>query len=298
MSSQHAKAQEFLVALAGKPPRLPFEPTLLPELFARTRPDSNSSIDSIAALVNKSQELAAQVLRLANSAYYGLASGVASLSHAMMVLGMNEVRNLVLASGAAGALKGLVLPQNFPLRPLWEHQVLTAVLAKELALAAKALPAAPRLPLPDELYAAGLLHDIGKLLLAAHCPNEWQEITTISQEKHLPFFQVEDEYWGIDHSVAGARLLNFWQLPAQLTELVGWHHAPNLADEAYRAGARLLSAANLLACQITDTPEQNEMSPAATALLPEAMDKTAVFTTLRALADSNRGSGLAQALAG
>ena len=298
MNSRSAAAQDFLVALAGKPPRLPFEPTLLPELFARTRPDSNASLDSIAALVNKSQELAAQVLRLANSAYYGLSSGVSSLTHAMMVLGMNEVRNLVLASGAAGALKSLKLPENFSLRPLWEHQVLTAVLAKELGRAAKTLPNAPSLPSPDELYAAGLLHDIGKLLLAAYCPSDWQAITTLATDKKLPFFQAEDEYWGIDHSVAGARLLNFWQLPAQLTELVGWHHAPNLTDDDRRSGTRLLSAANQLATQLVTAPQQGEIPPATAALLPENMDKEALFTKLRALADSSSSTGLALALAG
>ncbi len=298
MSSHHAKAQEFLVSLAEKQPQLPFEPSLLPELFARTAVDSNASIDSISALIQKSQGLTAQVLRLANSAYYGLPSGIASLPRAMALLGLNEIRHLVLVFGAASSLKGLVLPKAFPLRALWEHQVLTALLARELARMVAALPCPGPRPVPDELYAAGLLHDVGKILLAARCPEEWRAITDLAEQKDIPFFLAEDEYWGIDHSVAGSRLLSFWQLPARLTEPVSWHHAPRLAGEEHITEALLVAAANLLAVQLSERPEQGEMPEETADLLPDSLDKPAFFAVARTLAESGRSSGLAQALAG
>ncbi len=281
MTGRHEKAQAFLESLADDSPQLPYEPTLLPELFAGTAKDSSASLDSIAALVNRSQGLAAQVLRRANSAYYGLRSEISSLTRALQVLGLNEVRALILGLGLTGLFHRLKLPPSFPLREIWAHQVLTAHIAHDMALFAQGQPARPAFAPapPDELYAAGLLHDLGKAVIASRCPEDWQAITDLAAREKLPFHVAEEAYWGLDHSVVGARILSFWQLPARLTELVGWHHAPLLVEKEYEYGTRLLYAANFLACCADDFSAGivSCLPVEAAALLPPNLDASALL---------------------
>ncbi len=295
MNTQHAKAQAFLEDLAEHQPRLPFEPTLLPELFAVTGENAVADADTVANLVSRSQNLAVRVLTLANSAYYGFCSSVSSLSQAIRVLGMTEVRNLVLGVGAAAALSGMTMPPDFNTRRIWSHQVKTAIFVRKLAVAVRALdPAAPGAPDPDELYSAGLLHDIGKMLIAGHCPEDWLGIRQLAQLEHVSLVQAEDEYWGIDHSMIGSRLLCYWQLPARLTEPVSWHHAPELADAPHRPAARLLAAANILAEAEWGGPE--DLPEAALQLLPDALEAARVFTLLEIHAACDKAESLAAVL--
>lgn len=295
--THHARAQEFLGELAENPPRLPFEPAFLAGLFAGTGEDSMISADQLAEMVSRSQNLAAQVLRLANSAYYGFGSAVSSLSKAIRILGLAEVRNLVIGLGAAAAFKQSALPKGFPVGKTWTHQVLTAVTARELARAAKESVPAMRDVVPDELYTAGLLHDLGKVLVAAKRPEDWLAMVNLAVEKDLPFHLAEEAYWGIDHSVVGARLLVFWEIPTRLTELVGWHHAPALADEEFRPNACLLEAANIIANSVSGSGRLEEELPAdARELLPAELTNEILVPRLTALLSDEKSASLAAAL--
>lgn len=247
MKTRHQKAQAFLGNLADNAPELPFEPTLLPELFASTSDNAMSSTAHVASLVERSQGLAVRVLRLANSAYYGMHTEVSSLTHAVRLLGLNEVRVIILQLGVASAIRKLNLPKYYPFEELWEHQLLTACLGKAIARSIPAAAFAAETVCPDDIYAAGLLHDVGKTLVAAHCPEDWQAIHDLATCEEIPFYQAEEDYWGIDHSVTGARLFTFWGLPPRLTEVVGWHHAPRHAKPEYKTATAILAAANALA---------------------------------------------------
>jgi putative nucleotidyltransferase with HDIG domain len=257
MRERYEKAQAFLANLAEKSPDLPFEPGLLPELFASTAEDSAKSIEHIGKLIERSQGLASRILRLANSAYYGMQTKVSSLGHAVRLLGLNEVRNLIVQLGASSAMGKLPLPKTFPFEKLWEHQLFTACIARGTA---KAMPLNGKEISPDDLYAAGLLHDMGKTMLAAYCPEDWVAINDLATCEKIPFHQAEENYWGLDHAIVGARLLTFWGLPAKLTDVVSWHHMPHHAKPEYQAPARILAAANLLAHNIDDATAFKELS--------------------------------------
>jgi HD-like signal output (HDOD) protein len=295
--TEHARAQAFLAELTDDRPQLPFDPALVADLFASTGEESLASISQIAALVNRSQNLAAQVLRLANSSYYGFGAAVSSLSTAIRLLGLREIRSMVIGCGAAATLKKMSVPKTFALRQTWTHQVLTALFARELAqLARETVPALHR-TIPDELYTAGLLHDLGKVLVASKRPQDWLSITTLAVERDLPFHLAEDAYWGIDHSIVGARLLAFWQLPPRLTELVGWHHAPDLADGEFRPNARLLAAANILADAMNGPGQAGDAMPAgARELLPAEMTDAQVMPRLAALLARDKADSLSATL--
>ena len=246
------KARTFLNELAEKPPRVPYEPELLPMLFSATRENSSASMDDIARLIERSQNLATRLLNIANSAYYVLEFKVTSLSRAISVLGLKEVRSLVLTVGMVSAIKGVKLPKSFDAHSVWTHHIRTASLAKALTAAIQG-EAAPKQSKPDnrlsfdpdEAYVAGLLHDIGKVFLASSRPEIWQTVMSRCEAERCGFSEAEMELWGMDHGIIGSRVLHAWKVPLLLTDAINWHHAPQLAPQG-KLEAGLLSAANRL----------------------------------------------------
>lgn len=309
MKTRHEKAQAYLNSLADHAPELPFEPSLLPELFASTSNSAMSSTAHVASLVERSQGLAARVLRLANSAYYGMHTEVSSLTHAIRLLGLNEVRAIVLQLGVASAIRKLNLPKYYPFEELWEHQILTANFAKTIALALPRGAFAAEEINADDLYAAGLLHDVGKTMIAANCPDDWQAIQDLAACDGIPFYRAEEDYWGIDHSVTGARLFTFWGLPPKLTEVVGWHHAPRHAKPQYRTATHILAAANVLAHYPLSSLTEGEdggngedkshvtvvLPEEVKALLPAGIDLEKLQERILASYDTSRVRGMAAA---
>jgi HD-like signal output (HDOD) protein len=255
MKPWHDRSQVFLATLSENCPELPFEPTLLPQLFASTSDSSVMPLTHVTSLVEKSQGLAARILSIANSAYYGMQTAIASLPHAVRLLGLNEVRNIILQLGVTSVMRQLRFPKGFKFEELWDHKLRTANFAKEIALAVPEKSLGRKVS-PDDIYAAGLLHDLGKTMLAANCPDDWLAIWDLAFCEQIPFYKAEEDYWGVDHSVAGERLLTFWGLPPNLTELVNWHHAPKLATEEYKIAAHVLAAANMLANQPLEILEE------------------------------------------
>ena len=308
MKTRHQKAQAFLAELASNSPELPFETTLLPELFASTADTSMKSTTHIATLVERSQGLATRILRVANSAYYGMPTSVSSLSHAIRLLGLNEVRNIILQLGVSSVIQKMKLPKLFPFQELWEHQLLTATLARTIA---HAMPSGSLSKsegvTPDELYSAGLLHDMGKTLIASSCPDDWTAISDLAACEEIPFYKAEEDYWGIDHSVVGARLLTFWGLPAKLTEPVGWHHVPQHARPEYQTATSILASANILshypvASLTVETEDESEpvleLPEEVAGLLPENADRAKLLNGLAECFDMDRVRSMAQVAMG
>ena len=221
-------AQTLLDELLRRPPELPYDPGLLRELFDTTRDDSLAPLSAVAGVVNKAQGLATRVLSLANSAYYGLQSEVTSVQRAVAVLGMAEIRALVLALGVSRMIDRSRLPAGFDLREYWTHQLSVAAGCRLLA---RRLPGCDA----ETCYTAGLLHDLGKLLIAAYRPDDWAAMRQLARDENLMDSEAEELLLGLDHGVVGARLLSFWDLPMALTEPINWHHAPHLAGEHERA---------------------------------------------------------------
>ncbi|GHV50989.1 HD family phosphohydrolase [Deltaproteobacteria bacterium] len=246
--TRYEEAQAFLAALAKTSPELPFEPTLLPSLFASTTGSSLKPIEYIASLVERSQGLAVKILRLANSAYYGMSTTVSTLPQAIRILGLNELRNILLQIGLSSMMHKMHLPAAFPFEAFHVHHILTANIARCIT---KAMPenafSNTAAPGPDEIFAAALLHDMGKTLIASQGGGHWEAIQDLALCENIPFHKAEEDYWGIDHSVIGARMLTFWGLPQKLTALIGWHHAPRHAENSYLHATCALSAADMLA---------------------------------------------------
>ena len=181
MQSQK-ESRLFLQKLLQNPPELPFEPKLLPLLFAVTQEGSNASVRSVVALIEKSPRLATRVLTVANSAAYGLEFKVSTLQRAISIMGLREVRLLVLMVGMSSFIREAQLPKDFDTAGFWKHLLSVATIARVLAdvlggdngVCGPCACAGERLIMvPDEAYIAGLLHDVGKIFFAAARPDLW-----------------------------------------------------------------------------------------------------------------------------
>ncbi|GKS64005.1 histidine kinase [Nitrospira sp.] len=180
----------------------------------------NVSTEEIGSIIEKDQVLAAKVLRLANSPFYGFPSRIGSVSHAVIVLGFNVVKGLTLCASALSIMKDAGMDQ------LWRHSLGVAITANLLAT---------RLEIknPEELFVSGLLHDIGKVVLYVKWPDVGNcikdEFTTGSNRSLL---DVEQELTGLSHADIGGSLADAWHLPITLREPILYHHNPPLAKEA------------------------------------------------------------------
>ncbi len=299
MTERMEEARTFLAKLASNPPTLNCDPELLPELFAKTSSNNNASASDIAEVIGRSQGLAAKVLHVANSAAYGLESTIASLERAVIVLGMVEVRSLAVLFAVSGTFPASRLPKGFPGLALWKHQILTAQIARCFArhintgqLREKNADAGEQLD-PEALFAAGLLHDVGKLLLGMLRPRDWVSVTALSAENKISFSEAEDKYWGLDHGTVGGMVLSRWNLPEILVETVSWHHYPLLASR-HKDSVAVMAAANLLADQGLD---RNGRIPAETLeLLPGKPDMTEAMEQLEKIFANQKAGFLAELL--
>lgn len=216
------RIQSFLSELPRMREDLPFSPEVLKKLFVQTGNNSMASMEEVGETLSKDQGLTTRILSLANSAYYGLQAEVQSVPRAAAVLGMAEIRNIVLALGVNGITGRYSIPDDFDLASYWKHQFLVGMIAKELSRMTD-------VGKPDNMFTVGLLHDVGKLVTALRRPEDWEAISELAEERDIPYPEAEEQYWGMDHAVIGALMLKSWDLPDDLVEPINWHHAPDLS---------------------------------------------------------------------
>jgi putative nucleotidyltransferase with HDIG domain len=195
---------------------------------ALEQPDVN--LAEVAALIESDQVLTAHLLRLANSAFYGVSGQIASVTRALTILGTAITRSLLYGVS--------VLDLHIDLAGFWEHSIGTA-------LAAGALAKHLRLRSPEEVSGAGLLHDLGKVVLYKQAPEVFAAVLERAAAERLHFADAERAVLGVDHSEVASWLLARWRFPDRLLEPVVYHHAPEHARVA-RVETAVVHVANTL----------------------------------------------------
>jgi putative nucleotidyltransferase with HDIG domain len=163
--------------------------------------------------------LTSNLLKVANSAFFGCPRSVGSVREAIVRLGMNNLRRMLGPLAVAPIVRRPVKGYDLPAGALMEHSVAVAV-------GAEALQKALKMESPKETFTAALLHDIGKILLGTFVEVDAAEIRRIAFEGGLSFEIAEDKVLGIDHAEAGAALLESWNCPKEIAEVARWHHEP------------------------------------------------------------------------
>ncbi|WP_025323352.1 HDOD domain-containing protein [Deferrisoma camini] len=213
----------------------------LPEVCLRLNDvisDDRATAEDVAETLRADPALAARVLKLVNSAFYGLPRRVETVTHAVALLGREEVRALAVATAAAETFRN-VPAADVSMDSFWRHSVYAAAVAATLA------PGSRRTG-RERLLLSGLLHDVGWLVLLHLEPERARAVLEADGEGWERLHQVEKEVLGFTHADVGARLLSDWGLPQSLWEPVAFHHEPHLA-EAHAADAARVHIANAAA---------------------------------------------------
>jgi len=183
--------------------------------------DPYSSAADFGSVVSEDAGLTARLLQLVNSAFYGFPQKMDSVTQALSVVGTNQLHDLALATSVITMFDD-VPPDLVDMESFWRHSLACGVAARSLATQR-------REPNVERLFVAGLLHDIGRLILFLGYPDGARTALEKSREDHLLLYESERETLGYDHAQIGRMLINSWNLPSSLQEPVAYHHTPRKA---------------------------------------------------------------------
>jgi putative nucleotidyltransferase with HDIG domain len=186
----------------------------------RATGNDDTSPAQVAELLSGDQSLTMRVLRLANSAYFGLPRRIDSVAQAVLVLGLRRVRHITLAASSYSWLQRPLGGYFVGPRDLWLHSISTAQWGRELAERSGICD-------PESAFTAGLIHDIGKVALCAWHEERMKAIIRFAQRQNMSYDEAERRVFGFDHAEVGAKLCEAWNLPPVLVDAVRWHHRPS-----------------------------------------------------------------------
>lgn len=206
-----------------KLPEMPSTAFELNEVVA----DPFASVHSIAEVVNKSPSLAALLLRIVNSSFYGFPSKIDSVSRAVTLIGTREITGLALGISIVNAFKDIpkdILDMSSFLR----HSIACGIISRILA-------AKKNIPQTEQLFVSGLLHDIGRLIIYQYFPDQAKTLLNLGATSDKLLYELENSYLGGKHTLIGKYLLKTWKLPFELENNVFYHHNPSAAHHPVKA---------------------------------------------------------------
>ena len=231
-----------LKTLVGKMKKLPS----LPTVYTRVVDELNSpeaSLAKVAEIVAEDPVVTAKMLQLVNSSFFGLHQPIISASDAVMFLGADRVKGLILVARVFSQFDAKIIAA-LGLDQLWNHSMKIGAYAQAIAKwevrDAKTAGAA---------FTAGLLHDVGKLMLAGNLPEEYLKVLEVSRDERIPISVAEQQAFGTTHAELGGVLMGLWGLPLELMQSVGWHHNPGHSGDLKFSVLTAVHAANAIASE-------------------------------------------------
>lgn len=242
--------KQLLLEMGG----VPSVPALYRQIL-REMQTEKPSVARVAAIIEKDAGMTAKVLQIVNSSTYGLRQQVSNVVEAATLLGLSNLRNLVLAAEAFQPAEQDQLPENFQLEVLWNHSLKVAAFAKKIVLMET-----DSQKMADDAFTAGLLHDIGQIILATKKTKEFGECLRMAQENGELLIDAEKELFGATHAEVGGYLMELWGLPDTITEAITFHSIPSGCEEEDFSVVTALHAANYF-CEGNDGDEIMLTSP-------------------------------------
>ncbi|NLX20022.1 MAG: HDOD domain-containing protein [Desulfobulbus sp.] len=233
--NQHPTELESLRLVVDKMPSLSTTVSKVLEICSRT----DTSPNDLNKVISLDPVLTGQVLKLINSAYYSLMNKVTSLTRAIIMLGLNTVKNLALSTAVIRTVGQMKKSKALPIKKFWAHSIAVGVMAKLLA-AERSLPLAER----EEYFVAGLLHDLGKIPFG----DEYSDVLAQAEAEQQPLMVVEKQCLKINHEEIGAMIAAKWKLNNVISSAICHHHTPGQADPACRSLVATVALADFYVC--------------------------------------------------
>jgi len=205
--------------------------------------DPDSSAQDLNNVIAHDPALGARILKVVNSAFYGLPRQIGSINRAVVLLGLNAVKNIAIAASLAKLFRGGRIHPSFDARELWTHSIGTAT-------GARLLSEKVGLKLPDEAFLAGLIHDLGIMVeIQARRPQFVEIIDKLDADPKLTLREAEQQVLGANHEHFGAGLCKLWKFPSSFAYVTGFHHHPQDLAANNRTLTSLVHVADIMATQ-------------------------------------------------
>jgi HD-like signal output (HDOD) protein len=217
----------------------------LPEVtlqIIKTVEDPRSTAAQLHKIVAHDPALVTRILKVVNSAFYGLPGQIGSIERAIVMLGLNAVKNIAVAASLGQLFRGVKLCDGFTAKDLWTHCVGVGVSAREIAKLMK-------LPLAEEAFLAGMIHDIGILVELQTAPEQLSRVCQNAREGHGDFCALERAMTGMDHQMLGQKLAELWKFPLSCQLVAGHHHHPMSLAGNDRLLVAIVHVADTICCQ-------------------------------------------------
>ncbi len=239
--------------------------------------DESATARDIGRAIMADEAISTRLIKLANSSFYGLSGKVSTVTQAAIILGSNEIRSIVYALPVKDLFTKCGNEEGLDLEALWGHSVRVAALARELSYKI-------RYPRPEEIFVAGIIHDMGKVVLDQLLPGEYAEVLSEAEEKGLDVVAHEEEVLGTSHAEVGRRLAEVWRFPDMLADAILYHGRPAEAAEASPVAALVCAADTLERGGVYDDPSRaaDLIDPALSAHVPGGEDLAEAATRAQA----------------
>ncbi len=217
----------------------------LPEVTARivaTVEDPKSTASQLHKIVSHDPALVTRILKVVNSAFYGLPGQIGSIERAIVLLGLNAVKNIAVAASLGQLFRGVKLCDGFTAKDLWTHCIAVGVASRDIAKQMK-------LPFADEAFLAGMIHDVGILISLQLHPEKLREVCDLAKNQGIPFCEAEQQLIGMDHQQLGKALAELWKFPKSCQIVAGHHHRNNGMSDENRQLLGVVYVADTLVCQ-------------------------------------------------
>ena len=234
------RREKMILEIKSRIRELPTLPAVLTRLLQVVEDDGSDAAD-VVEVITPDPALTAKVLKVANSAYYGLPSSVANLERAVPLLGMGMVKSLALSIGVVENIPHAGPNPHFSRAGLWTHSLAVATVLDEMA---------KRLKLEaGHLFSLGLLHDVGHIVLDLFFPELFIRALQTANEENIPLNRAETEVIGLDHGEVGAILLSHWKFPKPIVNPTAAHHHDSRPEGVDEIDAAMLRISDLLALE-------------------------------------------------
>lgn len=218
--------------------QMPTLPVIIEKILSMAH-EENTSANTLAEFISKDQAIANKILRLSNSAYYGMMKEIDSIPRAITIIGFNEVVSLTIGMSVISAFSGKDADKKFDMKGLWIHSLGCAFAARSTAKKLGILQS-------EQIFISGLLHDMGKVILAIYFPDEYDSALSYAKDNETELFRAEKLILGVNHAILSGMLMEQWNFPEMILLPAQNHHAVDDSSSKYLKLTLIVAFADFL----------------------------------------------------